>query len=190
MDPNAPLFTKYTFGNMLIEDLYEMFNRPGTNPFINATAANKTPNQEVAIVSPPESHAQPTSASSRTASFTASRGIENTNSDDGKKSVFIVLQHSESAGKSAMLPVSSVVGVYSSLEEAVERLHSLKQQKGPVVKKKTKEAMEATSRRMASGRRVKLWCTSDGEDEDELGFRYTSALGEEFVVWIEEHELK
>ena len=36
-----------------------------------------------------------------------------------------------------------------------------------------------------------FWCTSAGDEEGaEMGYRYQSELGEEYVVWIEEHEVR
>lgn len=106
---------------------------------------------------------------------------------ENKQSVFVVLQHSESAGNSALLPPSTVVGIYTSREEAMDRLHLLKNEDRPLVQR------EVQTRK---GGRAKpdFWCTAGGDgvegEEGCSGYRYKTKAGEDFVVWIEEHELK
>ena len=95
--------------------------------------------------------------------------------------VFIVLQHPKSAGNSAMLPMSNILGVFQTQSAAQKLLHSLVDQHRPRV----------TAYNYESSRRPAFWNTSEpGLEATEFGYSYTAASGEEFSVWIEEHELQ
>ena len=93
--------------------------------------------------------------------------------------IYIVLQHSKSAGNSKLLPCSKVAGVFQARGEAVKYVHDLKDKQQPVVRKENGEAAA----------RPEFWCTSSEPDE-EGGFQYISTYGEEFFVWVEEHEIQ
>jgi hypothetical protein len=95
--------------------------------------------------------------------------------------IYLVCQHSESAGHSKMLLASNVVGVFNSHEEARKHLHELKAKHHPVVKRQAEEGERA--------KKIRVWCAGDPNDENECGFMYTIAGGEEYTVWIEEQEL-
>jgi hypothetical protein len=114
-------------------------------------------------------------------SHTLSAG-DDVKAENTKQPVFIVLQHSSSAGNSALLPSSSVMGIFTSREDALDRLHSLKYLPKPTVK-----PMFATDEKNPWSN-LNFWCTNESGD-DASGYRYKSEGGEEFVVWIEEHEL-
>jgi hypothetical protein len=94
--------------------------------------------------------------------------------------IYIVLQHSKSAGKSKLLLCSKVTGVFQDRKEAIKCLHGLKDQQVPVVRKESREPVT----------RPEFWCTSSEPDEEEGGFQNTSTYGEAFFVWVEEHELQ
>jgi hypothetical protein len=38
-------------------------------------------------------------------------------------------------------------------------------------------------------KQVEVWCIADGSEDDEMGLQFTSEGEEEFVVWIEKHQL-
>jgi hypothetical protein len=95
--------------------------------------------------------------------------------------IYLVCQHSTSAGHSKMLPASNVVGVFKSHEDARKYLHELKAKHRPVVKHQAEEGEGV--------KKIRVWCAGDPNDEKECGFMYTSAGGEEYTVWIEEQEL-
>ncbi len=70
------------------------------------------------------------------------------------------------------------------------RLHSLKREEKPVVKGERPFLAFRAEEEVPKRPRMNFWCTSEGEVGDECGYRYTTPGGEEFVVWIEEHEVK
>ena len=98
---------------------------------------------------------------------------------DCHDTVFIVLQHSKSTG--SILPYSNVVGVFRSREDAQRCIRELKQIQRPLVRSQSE---------IGNGeKQVKVWCTSDGNEVEEMRFQFLGESGEEFVLWIEKHQL-
>ena len=94
--------------------------------------------------------------------------------------IYIVLQHSKSAGDSKLLSCSKVAGVFQDRKQAIKYMHGLRAKQQPAVRKESREVPT----------RPEFWCTSSEPDEEDGGFQYTSAYGEEFFVWVEEHEVQ
>lgn len=152
------------FGSMSVDDVAALNSYDNTDP----------------ILMP----ASPTTTSGTTIYTPATTNILTpTVSKRSSPSVFIVLQHSESAGRSALLPQSKVLGVFATEEKAMFHLHLQKVHRDvPVIKDKTPPGS-------AGSYHKSFWCSSAGERGDEWGYRYKSEGGEEFVVWIEEHDV-
>ncbi len=100
------------------------------------------------------------------------------------RTIFVVLQHSLSAGHSALLPITSIMGLFFTREEAVEQLKALPRGQIPAVKRKVGGGDVRQG--------LRFWCTAgegEGDVDGDLGFSYAGASGEEFLVWVEEHQV-
>ncbi|KAK3708000.1 hypothetical protein LTR37_011693 [Vermiconidia calcicola] len=122
----------------------------------------------------------PTTGNNNTPSTTSMANTNTPTTTPNSNPAHIVLQHSKSASHSPLLPFSNIVGVFAKRDEALTCLHSLKDQRLPF--------NEARAWRQPGGV-PQYWNTSDGQDGDECGYQYISRTGEEFVVWMEEHEI-
>lgn len=120
----------------------------------------------------------PSDMSSYNAETTPNDDDMKTNDDAGM--VYIVFQHSRAAGQSALLPFSNVLGVFDDYGRARGLLHKLKAERKPLVR------TQAVDR--SAG--LQFWNTGGAGEEDLDGYQYVSEHGEEYVVWIEEHELQ
>ena len=107
----------------------------------------------------------------------ASSSNETTLVETSTETVYIVLQHSGSAGNSALLPVSTVKGIFRTRQEARSFLQRAKHEEHPL------------TRDLGGPGLPRFWNTSTAADMDGDGCKYTAANGEDFVLWIEEHEV-
>lgn len=125
----------------------------------------------------PPSQTTPTPTSTTQPSYTGTR-------------LWILLQHSTSAtaGSSALLPHSNIIGVYATLNAALTRLRQLKDQAKPLVRC---QGVQPRPRPQFSN----TGCITDIEWDDEsgegvCGYRYTAASEDEFEVWVEGHDVQ
>lgn len=104
-----------------------------------------------------------------------------TQSAEKQNTIYLVFQHSKSAGYSKLLLYSNAARIFQSHDEAHRFLRELKDKRRPLVKRQGESTDEDEGA-------PKFWCTADDSDDETDGFEFTSENGEEYVVWIEEHE--
>lgn len=164
----------FKFGGMSSEEMFALYSFHETRPVMMPATPTTTSGT---------TSGTPTTTDTVTPTPRAHETTNATSTRPNAPSVFVVLQHSESAGRSALLPQSKILGIFTTEEQAKFHLQLQKvHRKIPLIRDKTAPGSILDFSKA-------FWCTSTGEDPDEWGFRYQSEAGEEFVVWIEQHDV-